>query len=73
MKIVNRFKDGAGRLLVIYESKYGDLVGEVYSSGVRKAGKWDGLATFETMTKVCTEYRVREYFGFTGSDVVEIS
>ena len=73
MKIVNRFKDNAGRLLVIYESKHGDLIGEVYSSGIKKAGKWDSRATFETMTKDCTEYRVREYFGFVGSDVIEIS
>lgn len=74
MKIVNRFKDNKdGRLLVIYESKYGDLIGEVYYSGVRKAGKWDMRSKFEAMTKDCSEYRVCEYFGFLGENIVEVS
>lgn len=74
MKIVSRFKDNSdGRLLVILESKHGDLIGEVYSSGVRKAGKWDGRAKFEVLTKDCSEYRVREYFGFTSASVVKVS
>jgi hypothetical protein len=74
MKIVNRFKDNKdGRLLVIYESKFGDLIGEVYQSGIRKAGKWDSRAKFTAMTKDCSEYRVREYFGFLGENIIEVS
>ena len=74
MKIVRRLKDNRnGRLLVIYESRYGDLVGEIYYSGVRKAGRWDSRATFPTMTKDCSEFRVREYFNFNSPEVVEIS
>mgnify|MGYP006916030280 CR=1 FL=1 len=74
MKIVRRFKDNDnGRLLVIYEGRYGDMVGEVYNSGVRKAGKYDMRTKFEALSKDASEYRVREYFGFTGESVIEVN
>ena len=51
-----------GALLVIWRTPKEKLIGEFFSSGVEKRGKWDNRATFED--KDATEYRVLEYFGF---------
>lgn len=63
MKIIDRItrkRDGA--LLVIFENRNGDLIGETYGKGTRKPGSWDSRALF-TGKDAC-EFRVREYFGF---------
>lgn len=72
MKVVSKFKDGKGRLLVILETPNGHLVGEVYADGKYKRGKWDNRASFYTYDKDASEYRVREYFGFSTEDVYEV-
>ena len=74
MKIIHCFKKNSnGSLLVILENKCGDLFGELYFSGVCNPGKWYSRAKFEALTRDCSEYCVREYFGFTGASVVEVS
>lgn len=74
MKIVSRFKDNSdGRLLVIYETPSGNLVGEVYADGVYKRGGWNSRATFRWQDKDASEYRVREYFGFLKNSVTQIN
>lgn len=61
------YKKENGALLVIWQTRKGNLVGEVYFDGVEKRGKngkWDMRATFYVEGKEATEYRVCEYFGF---------
>lgn len=58
-----------GALLVIWECKGGDLIGEVYSNGVEKRGKWDRRARFHVVHGDAQPYRVLEYFGFDTSEV----
>ena len=62
---ISMFKKDDGALLVIWKTPKENLVGEVFSNGVEKRGKWDMRATFEG--KEATEYRVCEYFGFNSS------
>jgi len=62
---ISMFKKNDGALLVIWKTPKENLVGEVFSNGVEKRGKWDMRATFEG--KEATEYRVCEYFGFNSS------
>lgn len=64
MKIIDKVYDSQGRLLVIYETKNGNLVGEVYVSGERVPGKWDSRATFYVEDKDAEPFRVMEYFRF---------
>lgn len=59
---ISMFKKENGSLLVVKRSTSGYLVGEVYTQGVEKRGKWDMKATF--FGKEATEYRVCEYFNF---------
>lgn len=70
MKIMSRFKHDDGRLLVIFETPKGHLVGEVYSNGEYKRGKWDSRATFSYLDGDAQEYRVKEYFGFNSSNSI---
>ena len=58
-----------GALLVIWECKSGDLIGEVYDNGVEKRGKWNSRARFRVEDKDAQPYRVLEYFGFDTSEV----
>jgi hypothetical protein len=44
---ISMFKKNDGALLVIYKTPKEKLIGEVYSNGVEKRGKWDQRATFE--------------------------
>ena len=69
MKIKSKFKNDDGRLLVIFETPKGHLVGEVYSNGEYKRGKWDSRATF-SYWDYNDEYRVKEYFGFNSSNSI---
>lgn len=64
IKIV-MYKKNNGALLVIWKTRNDNLVGEVYTDGKEKRGKWDMRATFEG--KDATEHRVCEYFGFNAS------
>lgn len=69
MKIKSKFKNDDGRLLVIFETPKGHLVGEVYSNGEYKRGKWDSRVTFSYWDDN-DEYRVKEYFGFNSSNSI---
>ena len=60
-----------GALLVIWECKCGDLIGEVYNNGVEKRGKWDRRARFYVRDKDAAVYRVLEYLGFDTSEVAK--
>lgn len=62
---ISMFKKNDGALLVIYKTPKEKLIGEVYSNGVEKRGKWDQRATFEDQE--ATEHRVCEYFGFSNA------
>lgn len=62
------FKNDDGALLVIWKTSKGNLVGEVFKNGVEKHGKWDMKATFYDADGDATEHRVREYFGFCGTE-----
>lgn len=64
MKIVEKIISKRGRLLVIYETRKGNLIGEVYNDGKRIAGKWDSRATFYVEDGDADIYRVKSYFGF---------
>ena len=66
MKKIAMYKKNNGALLVIWQTRKGNLIGEVYFDGVEKRCKWDMRATFEG--KETTEYRVCEYFGFDSSN-----
>lgn len=59
---ISMFKKDDGSLLVIWRNSKENLIGEVYSTGIEKRGKWDSRATFEG--RDATEHRVCEYFGF---------
>ena len=59
---ISMFKKDDGSLLVIWRNARENLIGEVYSNGIEKRGKWDSRATFEG--RDATEHRVCEYFGF---------
>ena len=70
MKKISMYKDDGGRLLVIFETLKGNLIGEVFNDGVEKKGKngkWDMRATFNVEDGDANEYRVCEYFGFNVS------
>ena len=60
-----------GALLVIWECRSGDLIGEVYNNGVEKRGKWDRRARFHVVHGNAQPYRVLEYFGFDTSEVAK--
>lgn len=60
------YKHDNGSLLVIWRTPKENLVGEVYSNGIYKRGKWVLRATFEG--RDATEYRVCEYFGFKSNN-----
>ena len=63
---IAKYKNDKGALLVIKQTRNGNLIGEVFSNGIEKRGKWDMRATFEG--KEATQHRVREYFGFSGAE-----
>lgn len=61
------FKNPKGALLVIWKTRRGYYIGEVYADGVEKHGKrgiWDMRTAFSPEDKDATIYRVCEYFGF---------
>ncbi len=64
ISMFKREKDGA--LLVIWKTPRENLIGEVFSNGVEKRGKWDNRATFDG--RDVTEHRVCEYFGFKSNN-----
>lgn len=66
---ISMYKKVDGSLLVIWRTLKGNLIGEVFSNGVEKKGKWDMRATFKVQDNEATEYRVCEYFGFDYSNV----
>ena len=68
MTKIAMYKDDAGRLLVIWSTKKANLIGEVFNNGVEKRGKWDMRATFNVADGDATQHRVREYFGFCGTE-----
>jgi hypothetical protein len=59
-------KDGA--LLVIFLCANGNLIGNVYLNGKEKRGYHDMRAKFRVKDGDATNYRVKEYFGFTESN-----
>ena len=65
---ISMFKKPNGSLLVIRKTIKGNLIGEVFSNGVEKRGKWDMRATFNAADGDATQHRVREYFGFLGAE-----
>ena len=65
---ISMFKKPNGSLLVIRKTIKGNLIGEVFSNGVEKRGKWDMRATFNACDGDATQHRVREYFGFLGTE-----
>ena len=65
---ISMYKKVDGSLLVIWRTLKGNLIGEVFSNGVEKKGKWDMRATFKVQDNEATEYRVCEYFGFDYSN-----
>lgn len=69
-KLISIWQKPDGSRLYIYETKAENLVGEVYKAGVYGRGKWSQKATFYRKDGDATEYRVKEYFGF--SDATQI-
>ena len=65
------FKKDDGSLLVIWKTRNDNLIGEVFSNGVEKRGKWVMRATFYAKDGDATEYRVKEYFGFSTSNSIK--
>jgi len=61
---IAKYKNDKGALLVIKQTRNGNLIGEVFSNGIEKRGKWDMRATFKTDDGDATEARVCEYFKF---------
>ncbi len=59
------YKKDNGALLVIWQTRNNNLVGEVYQNGEYHRNKWDMRATF--YEDDATEYRVCEYFGFNST------
>ena len=70
MKRISAFSNNNGALLVIWQTPNGNLVGEVFSNGIPERGAWDSRATFYRKDNEATEYRVKEYFGFTNAEMV---
>jgi len=64
------YKHDNGSLLVIWKTPKENLIGEVFNNGVEKRGKWDSRATFSANDGDATEYRVKEYFGFSTSNSI---
>jgi len=64
------YKKDNGALLVIWKTPKENLVGEVFNNGVEKHGKWDSRVTFNANEGDATEYRVKEYFGFSTSNSI---
>ena len=63
---ISMFKrENDGALLVIWKTAKENLIGEVFSNGIEKRGKWDMRATFNVIDGDATEHRVCEYFGFS--------
>ena len=67
MTKISMYKGVDGRLLVIYRTSKGILIGEVFNNGCQKRGEWDMRATFNVEDGDATEHRVCEYFGFDSS------
>lgn len=65
---ISKYKKDNGALLVIWKTKKKNLIGEVFSNGVEKRGKWDMRATFYVADGDATESRVCEYFGFNSNN-----
>ena len=72
MKKKSSFKDNKGRILLIWETTSGNLVGEVFENGVIQRGKADMRATFYRQDNDATEYRVCQYFGFNSNSSTRI-
>ena len=72
MKKKSSFKDNKGRILLIWETTSGNLVGEVFENGVVQRGKADMSATFYRQDNDATEYRVCQYFGFNSNSSTRI-
>ena len=72
MKKKSSFKDNKGRILLIWETTSGNLVGEVLENGVIQRGKADMRATFYRQDNDATEYRVCQYFGFNSNSSTRI-
>lgn len=72
MKKKSSFKDNKGRILLIWETTSGNLVGEVFENGVVQRGKADMRATFYRQDNDATEYRVCQYFGFNSNSSTRI-
>lgn len=70
-KLISIWERPDGDRLYIYETKSENLVGEVFFVGTPIVrGKWSQKATFYWEDGDATEYRVKEYFGFT--DAVKV-
>ena len=72
MKKKSSFKDNKGRILLIWETTSGNLVGEVFENGVVQRGNADMRATFYRQDNDATEYRVCQYFGFNSNSSTRI-
>lgn len=72
MKKKSSFKDNKGRILLIWETTSGNLVGEVFENGFVQRGKADMRATFYRQDNDATEYRVCQYFGFNSNSSTRI-
>ena len=65
---IAEYKKDSGELLVIWRTSTDKLIGELYYNGEYKRGKWGSRATFGEGEN--TEYRVKEYFGFSTSNSI---
>ena len=65
MKKLGYWKRDDDAMLVIWQCKCGDLIGEVYNNGKFQRGKWNMRARFCAKYKEATTQRVFEYFGFS--------
>ena len=64
------YKKNDGALLVIWKTPKENLIGELYRGGEYHRGDWDSRATFNANEGDATEYRVKEYFGFSTSNSI---
>ena len=64
------YKKNDGALLVIWKTPKENLIGELYRDGEYHRGEWDSRATFNANEGDATEYRVKEYFGFSTSNSI---
>ena len=64
------YKKDDGALLVIWKTPKENLIGELYHGGEYHRGEWDNRATFNANEGDATEYRVKEYFGFSTSNSI---